>query len=97
MGVRTDRLARPTQPKLALKIARRLALQHQVEHPQGKRALVMLPAKYNKKLWLLRGGFLIVDVCDAAAAGHAGVTGTVAAVLYEAHVKQLRRMGGGVW
>ena len=57
----------------------------------------MLPAKFNKKLWLLRGGFLIVDMSDSAAAGNAGVTGTVVAVLYDAHVKQLRRMGPGVW
>ncbi|KAL4422874.1 hypothetical protein ABPG75_009071 [Micractinium tetrahymenae] len=68
----------------------------EVEFPDGRSTLCLLPAKFHKKLWIRKGSFLIVeDAPEASAEGHR-VTGFVAAVLYADHVKQLRRMPG-VW
>ena len=68
----------------------------QVEFPDGRSTLCLLPAKFHKKLWVRKGSFLVVE--DAPAAGEEGsrVTGQIVAVLYADHVKQLRRMPG-VW
>lgn len=42
------------------------AEQLEVEYPNGRQTLVIMPAKFNKMLWVRRGGFLIVE--DSAAA-----------------------------
>jgi hypothetical protein len=80
----------------------------------------MMPNKFNKMLWVKRGGYVIVEggmnasAADsqpqpgrplqgqlqgqgAAAAGENGgkVTGTIVAVLYADHIKQLKKQG--VW
>lgn len=73
-----------------------VSLSHQVEFPDSRSTLCLLPAKFHKKLWIRKGSFLIVeDAPEASSEGHR-VTGFVAAVLYADHVKQLRRMPG-VW
>jgi probable RNA-binding protein EIF1AD len=56
-----------------------------------------MPAKFNRKLWVKRGGFLIIETStEAEQDAGSRVTGTIAAVLYEEHVKQLKKMPG-VW
>lgn len=69
----------------------------QVEYPDGRQTLVMMPAKFNKKLWVRRGGFLIVDNSAAAEAdASTQVTGTIRTVLYSEHIKELLKLPG-VW
>jgi hypothetical protein len=50
----------------------------------------LLPAKFNKKLWVKRGGFLIVALGDAG--GTQSVKGTIVHVLYEDDVRRLKSM-----
>lgn len=67
----------------------------QVEFPDGRQTLVLMPAKFNKKLWVKRGGYLLVE--DSPAAGDdSKITGTIVSVLYDDHIKQLSKMPG-VW
>ena len=54
----------------------------------------MLPAKFNKKLWVKRGGFLVVEHGDVDA--EESVTGIIVSVLYEADVRHLKGLPG-VW
>ncbi|GLC42676.1 hypothetical protein PLESTB_001126200 [Pleodorina starrii] len=66
-----------------------------VEFPDGRQTLVLMPAKFNKKLWVKRGGYLLVE--DSPAAGDdTKVTGTILSVLYDDQIKQLSKMPG-VW
>jgi hypothetical protein len=56
-----------------------------------------MPARFNRKLWVRRGGYLLIEPSEAAAQDDGTrVTGTIAAVLYDDAVKALRRMPG-VW
>lgn len=66
----------------------------QVKLPDGQQTLCVLPAKFNKKLWVKRGGYLIID--HAAADVQHSVSGTIAAVLYDKDIRHLRSMPG-VW
>lgn len=68
----------------------------EVEFPDSRSTLCLLPAKFHKKLWIRKGSFLIVEDAPEASSEGQRVTGFVAAVLYADHVKQLRRMPG-VW
>jgi len=71
--------------------------QTQVEYPDSRTTLVLMPAKFNKMLWVRRGGYLIVEESqDAQADSGSRVTGTIVAVLYDEHIKQLRKIPG-VW
>jgi translation initiation factor IF-1 len=54
--------------------------------------LCMIPAKFNKKLWIRKGGLVIVDVPVEDAAG-AKVTGNIIAVLYKENLKHFRKVG----
>ena len=54
----------------------------------------MLPAKFNKKLWIRRGGYLIID--QGKQDGDNRVTGSIVAVLYEPDVRALKKLPG-VW
>jgi translation initiation factor IF-1 len=65
----------------------------QVEFPDGRTTLCLMPAKFHKKLWIKNGNYLIVEE-EAGAEGR--VTGQILAVLFTDHVKQLRKMPG-VW
>ena len=68
----------------------------QVEFPNGRRTLAMLPARFNKKLWVRRGGYLIVDEAEDAAAGTGAVSALIVSVLYADGVHALRKLPG-VW
>ena len=46
----------------------------QVQLPDGQQTLCMLPAKFNKKLWVKRGGYLIIERDAAADSQQAGQT-----------------------
>jgi len=53
-----------------------------------------LPAKFNKKLWIKRGGYIIVEEGDVDVQDK--VTATIVKVLYEQDVKALKKLSG-VW
>ena len=67
-----------------------------MEFPDGRRTLAMLPARFNKKLWVRRGGYLIVDEAADAAAGAGAVSALIVHVLYAEGVRALRKLPG-VW
>ncbi|KAG2489844.1 hypothetical protein HYH03_011647 [Edaphochlamys debaryana] len=67
----------------------------EVEFPDGRQTLVMMPAKFNKKLWVKRGGFLLIEASEEAQQD-TKVTGTIVGVLYDDQIKQLSKMPG-VW
>ena len=66
----------------------------QAETADGRDLLCFLPAKFNKKLWIKRGGYIIVEEGDLDAADK--VTAVITKVLYEADVKALKKLPG-VW
>ena len=66
----------------------------QAETADGRNLLCYLPAKFNKKLWIKRGGYLIVEEGDSDADDK--VTATIVKVLYEQDVKDLKKLPG-VW
>ena len=68
----------------------------QVERPDKSTCMVLLPAKFHKKMWIKRGGFLIVRAPPEAAASGARLAGEVERVLYEQEVSGLKGMAG-VW
>mmetsp|Transcript_16659 Transcript_16659/g.28595 ORF Transcript_16659/g.28595 Transcript_16659/m.28595 type:complete len:232 (+) Transcript_16659:130-825(+) len=105
----------------------------EVSYPDGSTTLCMLPSKFNKTLWIKRGGYVLIEEGQVATAtqsasqgpgdpagkpgppetGTGGeesaqsrgapissrgnkVTGTIAAILYDQQVRQLKRMKG-VW
>lgn len=64
----------------------------EVEFESGDTTLCMIPAKFNKKLWIRRGGLVIVEQ-TVKEATDAKVTANVVAVLYAEHLKQFRKAG----
>ena len=52
--------------------------------------------RFQKKLWVKNGGFLIIDKAAEAEVDGSKITGTIAAVLYAEHIKQLKKEKG-VW
>ena len=66
----------------------------QVEFPDGRRTLAMLPARFNKKLWVRRGGYLIIE--EGVAEGAGAVSALIVSVLYVDGVRALRKLPG-VW
>ncbi|KAG1680995.1 hypothetical protein FOA52_009954 [Chlamydomonas sp. UWO 241] len=67
----------------------------EVELRNGRNTLVLMPAKFIKKLWVRKGGFVVIEQqAEAEEAGHK-VTGTIATILYEEHIKELKKQG--VW
>jgi len=66
----------------------------EAETADGRNLLCYLPAKFNKKLWIKRGGYLIVEEGDSDADDK--VTATIVKVLYEQDVKDLKKLPG-VW
>ncbi|KAL2649585.1 hypothetical protein R1flu_017713 [Riccia fluitans] len=65
----------------------------EVEDSDAQKTLCMLPARFHKSMWIKRGNFVIVDEGDREKVREAGskVTGTVAQVLYDEHIKELRK------
>jgi probable RNA-binding protein EIF1AD len=58
----------------------------------------MMPARFNRKLWVRRGGYLVIEACpEAAQDAGSRVTGTICAVLYDDAIKALKRRHPGVW
>lgn len=53
-----------------------------------------MPARFHKRLWIKRGGFLVVTVPDVPPTG--GLAGEVVAVLYARDVARMKGMAG-VW
>lgn len=68
----------------------------QVEYPDGRSTLCLLPAKFHKKVWVRKGSYLIVEDVPEAGGEGSRVTGQIVTVLFPDHVKQLRKMPG-VW
>mmetsp|Transcript_21634 Transcript_21634/g.60134 ORF Transcript_21634/g.60134 Transcript_21634/m.60134 type:complete len:178 (+) Transcript_21634:68-601(+) len=68
----------------------------EVEFPDGHTTLVLLPTRFQKKLWVKNGGFVVIDKADEAEVDGCKITGTIAAVLYDTHIKQLKREPG-IW
>lgn len=66
----------------------------QAETADGRDLLCFLPAKFNKKLWIKRGGFIVVEEGDTDTEDK--VTATIVTVLYEQDVKALKKLDG-VW
>lgn len=65
----------------------------QVEFPDGRTTLCLLPAKFHKKLWIKRGNFLIIENIEDA---DTAVTGQILHVLFADDVKRLKKLDG-VW
>ncbi len=65
----------------------------EVQFPDGKRTLCLIPARFHKKLWIKRGNYLIIENAEET---DAAVTGQVVHVLFADHVKQLKKIQG-VW
>jgi translation initiation factor IF-1 len=65
-----------------------------VEFPSGQQTLCLLPAKFNKKLWVKRGGFLIIE--STPVDDDSRVTGSILSVLYDEDIQELKRVPG-VW
>ncbi|KAL3143578.1 hypothetical protein ABBQ38_002375 [Trebouxia sp. C0009 RCD-2024] len=66
----------------------------EAETADGRDLLCFLPAKFNKKLWIKRGGFIVVEEGDIDTEDK--VTATIVTVLYEQDVKALKKLDG-VW
>ena len=64
----------------------------EVEFENGETTLCMIPARFNKKLWIRRGGLVIVEQ-TVTEATDAKVTANVVAVLYPEHLKHFRKAG----
>jgi probable RNA-binding protein EIF1AD len=64
----------------------------QVELVGGRTTLAMLPNKFNKKLWIRKGGYVIVEEEEKAAAD-SKVSGLIISILYDEHIKQLKKRG----
>jgi len=67
----------------------------EVEFEDGSASLVLLPARFNKKLWIRAGTFLVVErqpqPAGDAPAGKARISGTIEDVLYKDDIDHLRR------
>lgn len=55
----------------------------------------MLPNKFNKKLWIKRGGYLIIQHGDVDP--QHSVTGTITSVLYDQDIRHLKSLQGVWW
>jgi len=66
--------------------------------PDGFQALVILPARFRKQIWIRNGGFLIVEVIeDVERGGERVFNGEIVRVLLKDDEKHLRGLDGGVW
>lgn len=73
-----------------------------VELPDGHTALVILPARFHKKIWIRKGSFVIVKaVRDDVEGDERFFTGEIVRVLLRDDVKYLKTLkkegGGDVW
>ena len=65
--------------------------------PDGYHALVILPAKFRKQIWIRKGGFVIVQVTldEEDGAGQRSFNGEIVRVLLKDDEKHLRGLDGG--
>lgn len=66
----------------------------EVERPDGKTTLCLLPAKFHKKIWIRRGSFVIVESNEAVEDER--ITGQIVRVLMKDDIKYLQSLEG-VW
>jgi probable RNA-binding protein EIF1AD len=62
---------------------------HQVEFPDGHNGLCILPPRFRNVLWIKRGHYLIVDVCEK----EGKIEGEIVFVLRPEHIKYLENEG----
>lgn len=67
-------------------------LSSQVYFVDGTSSLVLLPAKFNKKLWIGKGSYLIVEQ-NRSSTDKDRITGSIDRVLHEGDVKELMKQG----
>lgn len=65
----------------------------EVEYPDGRSTLCLLPAKFHKKLWIKKGNYLYIEDVKES---DSRVTGQIVRVLFEDDVKALRKIDG-IW
>ena len=66
--------------------------------PDGFQALVILPARFRKQIWIRKGSFLIVEVIqDEEKDGERVFNGEIVRVLLKDDEKHLRALDGGTW
>ena len=67
----------------------------QVEFPNKTASLVLLPARFNKKLWIRKGSYLIVEQATEQldSKDKARISGTIEAVLYDHDLAALQKQG----
>lgn len=64
-----------------------------VELPDGHKALVILPARFHKKIWIRKGSFVIVKaIRDEEEDGERFFTGEIVRVLLKDDVKYLKSL-----
>ncbi|KAJ7520699.1 hypothetical protein O6H91_19G018100 [Diphasiastrum complanatum] len=65
----------------------------EVEDSTGQTTLCLLPAKFHKSLWIKKGNYVLVDEGDRqkAVESKSKVTGTISQVLFEDHVRILKK------
>ena len=65
--------------------------------PDGHHALVILPAKFRKQIWIRKGGFVIVQVTvdEEDGNGQRSFNGEIVRVLLRDDEKHLRSLEGG--
>ena len=62
----------------------------QVDFPDGASSLVLLPAKFRKKLWIRKGNFLIIEqIHKAESKGKGRISGSIEAVLGQDEIEDL--------
>ena len=75
---------------IVMAIGSRGGNQIEVEYPDGRRTLCLLPARFHKKVWIKRGGYLIIQVADDVT--DAAITGQIEHVLNHQQVKSLKKL-----
>lgn len=65
----------------------------EVEDSDGQRTLCLLPARFNKSLWIRKGGFVVVNKGEHEKALESGskVTGIICHVLFGKQIRELKK------
>ena len=95
--VALDYIQKPVEPpgegqRIAMSLGTRGGNIVEVQFDDGCTTLCMIPARFNKKLWIRKGGLVIVERPVAESEG-AKVSGNVVAVLYPEHLRMFRKQG----
>eukprot|EP01023_Acetabularia_acetabulum_P054271 TRINITY_DN6108_c0_g2_i1.p2 TRINITY_DN6108_c0_g2~~TRINITY_DN6108_c0_g2_i1.p2 ORF type:complete len:159 (-),score=31.96 TRINITY_DN6108_c0_g2_i1:254-730(-) len=67
----------------------------EVKYPDGSQSFCLLPTRFNKTLWIRRGGYLIISELEQQ--GGNKIRGMVESILYDKDIKQLKKMGNNIW